>query len=196
MGIKVTHLDPYLSRFTADGFRLDPVRIGRETTPQTYVTAPEGFRIEIVEDSTLPRPMVNHHLHYWLADTAAVNHWYAEVVGLEPTLRGPYPSGGVPGNSLTFAPLGGQAAPGVPTRGRMMDSIGFEIVGLRAYCERLKARGVVFEKEYGMDAELGINAATITDPWGVTIRFTEGLSAVAGLATFEYVDRYVVPSGL
>ena len=49
----------------------------------------------------------------------------------------------------------------------------------------------MFETPYGWDTELGMYAATLTDPWGVTIQLTEGLAAVAGVMPYEYVDAYV-----
>jgi hypothetical protein len=80
----------------------------------------------------------------------------------------------------------------VATKGRLLDSIGFEVRNLAAYCERLLASGVAFEVPYGDDPELGIQSATLTDPWGVTIRLTEGLSGLAGTTAYTYVDGYVV----
>ena len=35
-------------------------------------------------------------------------------------------------------------------------------------------------------------AATVTDPWGVTIRLTEGLAKSAGVTAYTYIDGYVV----
>jgi hypothetical protein len=113
---------------------------------------------------------------------------------LAPTMRGPYESGDLPGMNLTMSPLGSQPRPGVATKGRLLDSIGFEVRNLRAYCDRIRASGVTFDVPYGLDPELGIPTATLIDPWGVTIRLTEGLAALAGLTPYNYVDAYVVTS--
>ena len=192
MGLKLKTLADFTARFDKAGFKYDPPRIGREKTVQTYVTGPDGFRMELVEDSRLPARVVSHHLHYWLEQPADVKRWYVQKLFVKPTLRGPYESGDVPGMNLTFAPLGSQKVAGVPMKGRLMDSIGFDVPNLRAYAEKIAANGVRFDVPYGRDAELGLNTATVTDPWGVPIRFTEGLSAVAGVAAFSYVDGYVV----
>jgi hypothetical protein len=93
--------------------------------------------------------------------------------------------------NLTFAPLGSQKGPGVPTIGRLMDSIGSEVPSLQAYCAALQAGGVKFDVTYGRDSELGMPAATLTDPWGTRIRLTEGLGKVAGVTSYTYVDGYV-----
>jgi catechol 2,3-dioxygenase-like lactoylglutathione lyase family enzyme len=192
LGLKLLKLSDYTARFDAAGLKYDPPRIGRENTPQTYVTGPDTFRMELVEDPRLPAPVVSHHLHYWLEQPAEVKKWYVQKLLLKPTMRGPYESGDVPGMNLTLAPLGSQKVPGVPTRGRLMDGIGFDLADLKAYTAKLQANGVTFEVPYGRDPELGLLTATLTDPWGVTVRLTEGLSKIAGVTSYDYVDGYVV----
>jgi len=191
MGLKLKKLSDFTARFDKAGLKYDPPRVGREKTPQTYVNGPDTFRMELVEDSTLPAPVVSHHLHYWLEHPADVKKWYVQKLLLKPTMRGPYDSGDVPGMNLTLAPLGSQKVPGVPTRGRLMDSIGFDVRDLKAYVEKIKATGVTFDVPYGRDPELGLMSATVTDPWGVTIRLTEGLYKAAGMTSYSYVDGYV-----
>jgi hypothetical protein len=192
MGLKVNKLSDFTARFDKAGVKYDPPRIGREKTPQTYVTGPDAFRMELVEDPTIPAPAVSHHLHYWLEHPADVKKWYVQKLLLKPTMRGPYDSGDVPGMNLTMAPLGRQKGPGVPTKGRLMDGIGFDVANLQAYVENVKGNGVAFDVPYGRDAELGLMAATLTDPWGVSIRLTEGLGRIAGVTPYSYVDGYVV----
>ena len=51
---------------------------------------------------------------------------------------------------------------------------------------------MTFDVPYGRDPELGVMSATLTDPWGVTIRLTEGLNKIAGVTSYSYVDGYVV----
>ena len=191
MGLKLKKVSDFTARFDKGGYKYDPLRIGRENTPQTYVNGPDGFRMELVEDPTLPVPAIGHHLHYWMADPEAVKKWYLTTLHLEPTYRGPYPAGDVPGMNYTFAPLGSQPKPGVPTKGRLIDAVGLEVVDLQAYCARVQAAGVKFDVPYGPDAELGLLSATLTDPWGATIRLTEGLSKIAGLASFKYTDPFL-----
>ena len=192
MGLKLNKLADYTARFEKAGFKYDTPRIGREDTLQTYVTGPDTFRMELVEDSRLPAPVVSHHLHYWLERPADVKKWYVQKLMLKPTMRGPYESGDVPGMNLTMAPLGSQKVPGVPTKGRLMDSIGFDVGNLQVYVEKIKANGVIFDVPYGRDPELGVMSATLTDPWGVTIRLTEGLNKITGVTSYSYVDGYVV----
>jgi catechol 2,3-dioxygenase-like lactoylglutathione lyase family enzyme len=192
MGLKVNKLADFTARFDKAGLKYDPLRIGREKTPQTYVTGPDTFRMELVEDPRIPAPAVSHHLHYWLEQPDEVKKWYVRKLLLKPTLRGPYESGDLPGMNLTFAPLGSQKVPGVPMKGRLMDSIGFDMPNLKGYVDKIAAQGVTFDVAYGRDAELGVMSATLTDPWGATIRLTEGLSKIAGVTPYTYIDGYVV----
>lgn len=192
MGLKLNSLAAYTARFDKAGLKYDPPRVGREKTVQTYVTGPDTFRMELVEDPRIPAPVVSHHLHYWLEQPLDAKKFYVQQLLLKPTMRGPYESGDLPGMNLTLAPLGRQKVPGVPTRGRLLDSIGFDVPNLKAYVDTIAANGVKFDVPYGKDAELGLMSATLTDPWGATIRLTEGLSAIAGVTPYTYIDGYVV----
>ena len=192
LGLKLNKLADFTARFDKAGLKYDPPRIGREDTPQTYVTGPDTFRMELVQDPRIPAPVVSHHLHYWLEHPLDVKKWYVQKLLLKPTMRGPYESGDVPGMNLTLAPLGSQKVPGVPTKGRLMDSIGFDVANLKAYVDKITANGVTFDVPYGRDPELGLMSATVTDPWGATIRLTEGLNKIAGVTPYSYVDGYVV----
>ena len=191
LGLKLLKLSDYTARFEKGGWKYDPPRIGREQTPQTYVTGPDTFRMELVEDPRLPAPVIAHHLHYWMEDPPAVKKWYVDTLGMTATMRGPYPSADVPGMNFTFAPLGSQKGPGVPTKGRLMDSIGVEVTDLAAYAKELARKGVKFDAPYGVDPDLVLPYVTLTDPWGVTMKFTNGIARIAGVAPFTYVDGFV-----
>ncbi len=119
------------------------------------MTGPDTFRMELVEDPRIPAPVVSHHLHYWLEQPLEVKKFYVQKLLLKPTMRGPYESADVPGMNLTLAPLGSQKVPGVPMKGRLMDSIGFDVPNLKAYVDKIAANGVKFDVPYGRDAELG-----------------------------------------
>src|SRR4030095_9938753 len=78
LGLKLNKLSDFTARFDKGGWKYDPPRVGRESSVQTYVTGPDGFRMELVEDPKLPAPAVSHHLHYWLAEQADIKKWYVE----------------------------------------------------------------------------------------------------------------------
>ena len=161
------------------------------------VMSPENERIELFENSAtnltfapdggvrdaaaerhnrpLTVPVAFHHIHLYVPDaTAAVaaKAWYARVFGGVPGKRAQYDATDVPGLNLNFS---AGARPMVPTKGRMLDHIGFEVVHLRAFCQRLEAMGVPFDELYSEGRD-GIGRATLTDPWGTSIELTEGLA--------------------
>ena len=88
-------------------------------------------------------------------------------------MRWRYPAVDLPGINLNFSGNGPQA----PTRGRMLDHIGFGVQDLKAFCERLEALGVEFNVPYSVDA-MGNGYAFMTDPWGTAIELNEGLDGL------------------
>jgi catechol 2,3-dioxygenase-like lactoylglutathione lyase family enzyme len=65
---------------------------------------------------------------------------------------------------------------GVPTKGRTLDHIGFEVTNLDAFCKKLAADGVKFEEPYSKSRHNGFASAKFTDPFGVSVELTEGLN--------------------
>jgi hypothetical protein len=65
----------------------------------------------------------------------------------------------------------------VPTAGRVVDHVGFEVKNLEAFCKALEAKGLKLARPYSRNttAMNGIATAMIIDPWGVSIELTEGL---------------------
>lgn len=161
-----------------------------------YVFTPEGERIELFDDELATNltftpsaglvdaaserhnrgidvPIIAHHIHLHVpeSDVAAAQQWYAENFGGTPGMRWRYDATDFPGINLNFS-----AAPGptVPTEGRMLDHIGFEVDNLEAFCRELERRGIVFDRPY-QQLPSGFGLAFLTDPWGTYIELTEGL---------------------
>ena len=122
-------------------------------------------------------PIAFHHVHLYLPDAAAAGQakaWYARVFGGVPGKRAQYDATDVPGINLNFS-AGPQ--PTQPTKGRMLDHVGFEVVRLKAFCGRLEGMGVVFDELYAEGRD-GVGRARLTDPWGTSIELTEGLTGL------------------
>jgi len=163
---------------------------------------PEGERIELFENAALnltftqdagyqdataerhnrplPIPIAFHHVHLYLpaGKVAEAKAWYAKTFDGVPGKRSNYDAVDLPGINLNFSE---GPRPTAPTKGRMLDHLGFEIRDLQAFCRRLEGLGVQFERPYAKDSA-GIASARLTDPWGTSIELTEGLRAVS-LAT-------------
>ena len=163
------------------------------------VMSPENERIELFENTAtnltftqdggardaaaerhnrpLAVPIAFHHVHLYLPDAAAAGQakaWYARVFGGVPGKRAQYDATDVPGINLNFS-AGPQ--PTQPTKGRMLDHVGFEVVRLRDFCRRLEGMGVKFDEPYAEGRD-GVAHARFTDPWGTSIELTEGLAAL------------------
>jgi catechol 2,3-dioxygenase-like lactoylglutathione lyase family enzyme len=82
--------------------------------------------------------------------------------------------GNIPG--VIFIRWTAHAEPSAPTKGRALDHIGFEVKGLDAFCKNLQAKGVKFDQPFSKSRHKSFASAEFTDPWGVSIELTEGLS--------------------
>lgn len=159
------------------------------------VTSPEGERVELFENAAtnltftqdegyadptadrhnrpLSAPIAFHHIHLYVPDGAVADAkaWYVRTFGGTPGKRSNYDVVDLPGVNINIS-----AAPNptVPTRGRILDHIGFEVTGLEAFCRDLVTRGVTLDVPYAKDAS-GVGRARLTDPFGTSIELTEGL---------------------
>ena len=172
IGFLVRNTQEAITRWKAAG--LDAVMGAGGRTDQGYVTTTEGLRIEILEDPTQNVPIRSHHTHFHVAASAIpeIQAWYARFFGAEPGMQGRNQSADVPGMYLTFSAYRGE--PTVTIQGRALDHIGFEIDNLEAFCQKLEAAGIEFDRAYGRTAS-GLAIAYFTDPWGTYIELTEGL---------------------
>ena len=163
----------------ADGYKADGCAAAPGTPAcQFTVVFPDGVRVEFTEDKTLAVPAANHHIHMNIPDREGVRAWYAKTLGAEAGLRrntimaakfpGQY-GGEIDFNPATEAPL--------PTKGRSIDRIGFEVKGLAAFCKKLAAQGVTLDMPYHKVSGTKWKSAFITDPVGTRIELTEGLPA-------------------
>jgi hypothetical protein len=118
-------------------------------------------------------PIVVHHIHLYVPAGAEVQakEWYARLFGGAIGKRWHYEATDLPGINLNFSSAGGTAA---PTKGRMLDHVGFEVANLKTFCAKLEATGVKLDAPYTTHDD-GIATAWLTDPWGTSIELTEGL---------------------
>ena len=167
LGVKVRDLSATLAKLESAH-----IPIVSRTPPQAMILAPDNIRVELTEDTALAEPTVNHHIHFYATDVAAMQKWYATTFGAVPGKRGKFDAADLPGVNLTFTPF---AATQAPTKGRALDHIGFEIRDLETFTNKLEASGVKFDVSYRKIPALGISLAFLTDPWGTYIELTEGL---------------------
>jgi catechol 2,3-dioxygenase-like lactoylglutathione lyase family enzyme len=167
LGFKVRDMKATLSRLRALG-----VQVREMASGQAMVMGPEEVEVELTEDAALAAPIAHHHIHWYDGDVKGTQAWYAKHFGAVPGTRGKFAAADIPGANLTFAEAAGPAA---PTKGRVLDHIGFEVKNLEAFCRKLEAAGVKLEVAFRRIPSLKIGLAFLTDPWGTYIELTEDL---------------------
>lgn len=140
-----------------------------------FAMGPDDVKVELYENKAATRPIALHHIHFNTPQVPEMQAWYAKVFGARPGKRGASDAADLPGVNLTFSPAAGAV---VPTRGRSLDHIGFEVKNLEEMCKRLQEMGIALDRPYTKVPAMGIAIAFITDPWGTYIELTEGLAAV------------------
>ena len=140
-----------------------------------FVMGPDDTKVELVEDKSMTRAIALDHVHFASPQIPEMRAWYVKTFGAVAVKAGPFEAADLPGVNLRWA--GAPAAP-APTKGRVIDHIGFEVKNLEAFCRKLEADGIKLDRPYTKVPALNIAVAFITDPWGTYIELTEGLSAV------------------
>lgn len=143
------------------------------TSAIAYVMAPDEVKVELTEAKGQPA-IALHHIHYYTQQVDAMKAWYVQMLGAKGGMRGTFQAADLPGVNLTFSP---SPDPVVGTKGRALDHVGFEVKDLEAFCRKLEAAGVKFDRPYSKIAALGIGVAFFTDPFGTYIELTEGLDS-------------------
>jgi catechol 2,3-dioxygenase-like lactoylglutathione lyase family enzyme len=156
-----------------------------------YFLGPDGVKIELVTsdqkigDQKDAPPIVAHHIHFINKQYVEMQQWYMKAFDatLRPGQTYFFIGADLPrvGYSLNFFRWeGDQSITHVPTAGRVVDHVGFEVKNLDAFCKALEAKGIKLVRPYKKrDAAMNnIATATIVDPWGVSIELTEGLDKI------------------
>jgi catechol 2,3-dioxygenase-like lactoylglutathione lyase family enzyme len=156
-----------------------------------YFLGPDGVKIELVtsdqkgDPKNAATPIVAHHIHFINKQYIEMQQWYMKAFNatLRPGQTDFFIGADLPGvgYSLNFFRWeGDQSITHVPTAGRVVDHVGFEVKNLEAFCKELEAKGIKIVRPYRKrDAAMNnIATATIVDPWGVSIELTEGLDKI------------------
>jgi len=168
VAIDVPNLQPYYAKVDAAGLKHTKPASASE---QMIIDGPDGLRVELTEDKSATVPVRFHHIHFNSPDPKAIQAWYSEHFGAVPGKRAQWEAGNIPGANLTYA----KADSVVPTQGRALDHIGFEIKNLEAFCRTLTDAGIKLDIPYRTMPQLKLALAFLTDPWGTRIELTEGL---------------------
>ena len=90
--------------------------------------------------------------------------------GGKPGTRNNAPVVDVPGGQLRFAKAD---TPQAPTRGRVLDHIGFDVKDLQAFIKTIEADGITLDEPYRRVLGAGAAITYITDPWGTRVELVQ-----------------------
>jgi catechol 2,3-dioxygenase-like lactoylglutathione lyase family enzyme len=170
VGFVVQDVQASVAKWKAAGVAVLPG--GNNRLDQAYVETPDGLRIEILENKAQKYPIQHEHVHFFLpeAQIAQSQAWYAKIFGAKASVRNNAPVSDVPGVQLRFNKADTAQA---PTKGRVLDHIGFDVKDLAAFIKKLEANGIKLDRPYTKNEQTGAALAFITDPWGTYIELNE-----------------------
>lgn len=175
IGFYVPNVQAAIAKWKEAGLKTEA---GRNPQQSFVYTPGDLIRIEILEMPGQTAPIVFHHVHMFVTANAAggipeMQAWYIKMFGATPGKRAGFETDNVPGGELTFTK---SDTPTVPSMGRAIDHIGFQIKNLQDYCKKLEASGMKLDTPYTKRPDLGLALAFITDPWGTRIELNENLN--------------------
>jgi catechol 2,3-dioxygenase-like lactoylglutathione lyase family enzyme len=169
VGFIVNNVQEQVAKWKAAGVAVLPGSNNR--LDQAYVETPDGVRIEILEDKTQSMPIRNEHVHFFLpeAEIPKAQAWYAKTFGGKAGTRNNAPVVDLPGVQLRFAKADTAQT---PTRGRVLDHIGFDVKDHQAFVKKIEAEGIKLDEPV-RKVPNGSVITYITDPWGTRIEIIE-----------------------
>lgn len=172
-GFRVRDMSATLKEFRALNYEVQSEFTGAEGFPNAYVLCADGLRLELQEDKTLNVKATPNHIHFWTADYKKLLDWYADTFELKKRARGKIETTADAGTvNLSFAD---SKTPVLPTKGRTIDHIGFEVKNLDEFAKKLEAKGIKLDMPVRDVPAIGLKIAFLTDPSGTYIELTEGL---------------------
>jgi catechol 2,3-dioxygenase-like lactoylglutathione lyase family enzyme len=129
------------------------------------------LRVEILEDKSQTIPIRHHHVHFYVPASVIpeMQAWYAKHFAATPGMRGRFQAADIPGANLTFTQTD---AATLPTKGRILDHIGFDVKDLAAFAKKLEADGIKLDQPIVAQPS-GSKLTFIHDPWGTSIELNE-----------------------
>jgi catechol 2,3-dioxygenase-like lactoylglutathione lyase family enzyme len=164
------------AKWQAAGYTIEP----GEDPNHGYILGPDGIRLEFSSDPSLSTPVKINHVHFVPQDVAAMQAWYAKVLG---GVSGKCARTGAPDGAdcvdvagVNLAMTRNEAKP-EPTAGRSLDHLGFEVRNLPDFLKRMESEGVTITQPLTPSNFVStMRVAFIADPWGTKMEITEGIA--------------------
>lgn len=168
-------LPAWMAKWKAAGVKIEQA----DNPNQGYVVAPDGIRVEFFGDPAIENAVEMNHIHLYPQDVTAMQAWYAKIFGGVAGKRARVSRPGwidcvdLPGVNLSFSPSDTKL---LPTTGRSLEHIGFEVKNLPAFLKKIEAQGAKIDEAMRSSQNSSkLRVAFISDPWGTKIELTEGL---------------------
>jgi catechol 2,3-dioxygenase-like lactoylglutathione lyase family enzyme len=169
VGFLVPNVQDAVAKWKAADVPVLPGNNGR--LDQAFVTTADGLRVEILEDKNQTAPIVFQHVHFFVPPAAIpdIQAWYVKNFGARAGMRGQNQSADVPGANLTFSKTDVAT---VPTKGHILDHIGFDVTDIEATAKTLQGNGVTLDR--GIETlPNGVKLLFVHDPWGTNIEVNQ-----------------------
>jgi catechol 2,3-dioxygenase-like lactoylglutathione lyase family enzyme len=174
LAFKVKNLKDTLSKLEAAGTK----PTAAPTATQAFVLAPNGVKVQLVEDTTLATSIASYEMLMKVPSAADAAAWYEKWFGARIVKQGQFTVAEIPGMNIRFVETK-EAVTG--TQGRAINHIGLEVKNLEALMKKMADGGVMVNRPYAA-APATIaplkSLGFITDPWGTYIELNEGFSEI------------------
>lgn len=169
VGFIVDNVQQRVAQWRAAGVQVLPGNNAR--LDQAFVVTPDGVRMEILEDKTQSVPIRHEHVHLSVpaAEVSKAQSWYAKTFGGKAGTRNNNPIVDVPGAQIRFATADAKQS---PTRGRVLDHIGFDVRDIGAMVTKLGADGIELDEPVRKSTS-GNTVTYVTDPWGTRVEIVQ-----------------------
>jgi catechol 2,3-dioxygenase-like lactoylglutathione lyase family enzyme len=174
LAFKVKSLKDTLAKLDAAGTKPAP----GATATQAFVLAPNGVKVQLVEDTALTTPIASYEMLMKVSSAADAAAWYEKWFGARIVKQGQSTIAEIPGMNIRFAET---KDPVAGTQGRAINHIGLEVKNLEALMKKMTDAGVMVNRAYAA-APATIaplkSLGFVTDPWGTYIELNEGFSEI------------------
>ena len=174
LAFKVKSLKDTLAKLEAAGTK----PAAGATATQAFALAPNGVKVQLVEDTALPTPIASSEMLMKVSSAADAAAWYEKWFGARIVKQGQSTVAEIPGMNIRFAET---KEPVAGTQGRAINHIGLEVKNLEALMKKMTEAGVMVNRAYAA-APATIaplkSLGFITDPWGTYIELNEGFSEI------------------
>jgi len=183
VGFNVKNYEEAYRTFKAAGYRIEDFH---NAMGRSFFFSPDGLMFEVAQSRALTTPSGELHIHTFVNDIPPKDRdhqvvpwemflWYQKMFGVKLMTGGPGSGLGddLPGVRLRISQTRLRVE---PTKGHVLDHIGFEVKNLETFCRQLEANGVKLDKPYSTTRHHSFASAELIDPWGTTIELTEGLN--------------------